>query len=177
VAGKRWAALLRGVYPQIVTQPDLVRAFEAAGFDDVSTVIASGNVVFTTRSASASAIARKAEKAMQAELGRVFLPIVRPVAALRALLEDDQYARFTLPAGAKRVVTFLRGPSGAKLELPMEKDGARILLATPTEVFTAYVPDPKRGGQFMKVIDDAYGKEITTRTWETVAKVVKRGEG
>jgi uncharacterized protein (DUF1697 family) len=175
MAGNRWAALLRGVYPQIVTQPDLVRAFQAAGFADVSTVIASGNVVFSTRSSSADAIQRKAEKAMQAELGRVFLPIVRPIADLRALLDSDPYARFRLRPGSKRVVTFLREPCPLALKLPWKKDDTRILVATDTEVLSAYVPNPEVGGLFMRVLEEACGKQQTTRTWETIEKVVKRG--
>jgi uncharacterized protein (DUF1697 family) len=177
MAARRWAAFLRGISPTNAKMPDLVRAFEAAGFDDVSTVISSGNVVFGARASSPAALQRKAEKAMTDELGRSFRTIVRPIDGLRALLEDDPYARFRLAAGSKRVVTFLREPAKAKLKLPMEREGARILLATETEVFTAYVPRPDAGGMFMKVIEDAYGKDVTTRTWETVAKVVKRGEG
>ena len=98
MAGTRYAAFLRGISPMNATMAGLRRAFEAAGFDDVSTVISSGNVVF----------------------------------------------------------------------------GARILAATPTEVYTAYVMGP-RGGEFMRVLEEAYGQEITTRSWDTVKKVVNRG--
>jgi hypothetical protein len=38
------------------------------------------------------------------------------------------------------------------------------------EVFTAYVPGG-RGGDFMTLIEKTFGKEVTTRTWETVIKV------
>lgn len=176
MAGKRWAAFLRGITPTNAKMSELVRAFEGAGFTDVSTVISSGNVVFTVRSASVAALQRKAEKAMEEELGRTFLTIARPIADLRALLESDPYAPFRLKAGAKRVVTFLRAPCEQNLALPWEKDDARILRVTDTEVLSAYVPNPAIGGLFMKVLEEAYGKDQTTRTWDTVAKVVKRGE-
>lgn len=174
-ATRKWAALLRGITPMNAKMSDLVRAFEAAGFDDVSTVTASGNVVFGARSSSPAALQRKAEKAMQEELGRSFLTIVRAIEGLRALLEANPWAGFRLPKGSKRVVTFLHAPTKARLKLPISRDGARILLATDTEVHTAYVPHPDGGGQFMRMIEDAYGQEITTRTWETVQKIVKRG--
>ena len=41
-----YAAFLRGVSPMNVKMPDLKLAFEAAGFEDVRTVLSSGNVVF-----------------------------------------------------------------------------------------------------------------------------------
>ncbi len=92
---------------------------------------------------------------------------------LEEMLASDPYAEFRLAKGSKRVVTFLREPTAAKLDLPISKDGARILTAAEREVFTAYVPSP-RGGSFMKVIEDAYGQAVTTRTWETVKKVAAR---
>ena len=152
--------------------PELRKAFEAAGFADVKTVLSSGNVVFSARSASESSIQRRAEAAMDERLGHRFLTIVRPVDALREMLADDPYKAFRLAAASKRIVTFLREKPKAKLELPIEMDGARILLMKGSEIFGAYVPSPK-GPVFMTLIERTFGKDVTTRTWETVTKVVR----
>jgi uncharacterized protein (DUF1697 family) len=152
--------------------PELKRAFEAAGFEDVKTVIASGNVVFTTRASSPASLERKCEAAMTTALGRTFLTIVRPVDDLRELLEADPFRAFRLDAKAKRIVTFLRAKPTARLKLPVEMDGARILAVRGREVLTAYVPSPK-GAVFMTLLEKTFGKEATTRTWDTVAKVAR----
>ena len=152
--------------------PELKKAFEAAGFADVKTVLSSGNVVFSARSASEASIQRRAEAAMEERLGHRFLTIVRPVDALREMLADDPYKAFRLAAGSKRIVTFLREKPKSKLELPIEMDGARILLMKGSEIFSAYVPSPK-GPVFMTLIEKTFGKEVTTRTWETVTKVAR----
>ena len=167
----RYVAFLRGVSPLNAKMPELKHAFEAAGFTNVATVLSSGNVVFDARSASESSLERKAEASMQNSLGRTFYTIVRPVDALRSLLETDPYAAFSIPPGAKRVVSFLREPGTAKLALPLESDGARVLGVVGREVFTAYVPSDK-GPVFMKLLERAFGREVTTRTWETVKKCV-----
>ena len=60
----------------------------------------------------------------------------------------------------------------ARLGLPIERDGARILHRRGGEVFSAYVPGP-RGPVFMTLIENTLGKNLTTRTWETVMKVAK----
>lgn len=171
-----YAAFLRGVSPMNAKMPDLKRAFEAAGFEDVKTVLASGNLVFKAPAAADATIARKAEAAMKKELGSGFLTVVRRIEALRELLARDPYRSFKLPAGAKRVVTFLSGKPRAKLDLPVEVDGARILRLEGQEVFTAYVPSAK-GAVFMVLIEKTLGKEVTTRTWETVKKIVKAAGG
>ena len=165
----RYVAFLRGVMPTNAKMPELKRCFEEAGFTNVRTILASGNVVFDARSASESALEKRAEAAMQASLGRSFYTIVRPADTLRALLESDPYATFALAPNAKRVVSFLRAPGDAKLKLPIESDGARILRVVDREVFTAYVPSDK-GPVFMTLIQKAFGADVTTRTWDTVGK-------
>jgi uncharacterized protein (DUF1697 family) len=167
---RRYAALLRGVSPMNAKMPAVKQCFEDAGFRDVKTLLSSGNVVFSARAMSEATLARKAEAAMQAGLGRTFLTIVRPLEALRAVLDADPYAAFRLPPAAKRVVTFLRDAPRAKLALPIELHDARILCIVDREVFSAYLPGP-RGPVFMTLIEKTLGDAVTTRTWDTVKKV------
>jgi uncharacterized protein (DUF1697 family) len=150
----------------------LKSAFEAAGFTDVKTVLSSGKVVFSATKASESSLERKAEAAMMKRLGHEFLTIVRPIDALREMLASDPYRAFRLASAAKRVVTFLRDKPTSKLSLPIELHGSHILLMKGREVFSAYVPHPK-GPVFMTLIEKTLGKEVTTRTWETVTKVAR----
>jgi len=168
----RYAAFLRGVMPMNAKMADLRKAFEAAGFTDVKTVLGSGNVVFTARGGSDASLERKAEAAMQEALGKTFLTIVRSIDALRELLASDPYRSFRLKPVAKRIVTFLRETPAAKLKLPIEMDGARILAMKGKEIFSAYLPNPK-GPVFMTLIEKTLGKGQTTRTWETIVKVAR----
>ena len=110
---------------------------------------------------------------MEKELGRSFLVLVRSLDELRAILASDPYNAFRLPVGSKRVVTFLRRTPRSKLPLPIEVDGARILCMKSGAIFTAYVPS-RRGAVFMMLIEKTFGKEVTTRTWDTIRKVVTR---
>jgi uncharacterized protein (DUF1697 family) len=152
--------------------PELKKAFESAGFTDVKTILASGNVVFSASDASETSLQRKAEAAMMQRLGDAFLTIVRPLDALREVLASDPYRAFRLDPAAKRIVTFLREKPTSTLVLPIGLGGARILTIKDREVFSAYVPNPK-GPVFMVLIEKTLGKEVTTRTWDTVAKVVR----
>src|SRR5687768_14076945 len=136
--------------------PELKAAFEAAGFTDVKTVLSSGNVVFTAARAAPSSLERRAEAAMNKHLGRDFRTIVRPVDALRAMLQSDPYTAFRLAPGAKRIVTFLRERPSGKLTLPIELDGARLLQIQGQDVFGAYVQSPK-GPVFMTLIEKTLG--------------------
>jgi len=158
--------------PTNCKMPALKAAFEAAGFTDVKTVLGSGNVVFDARSASEESLQQKAEAAMHEHLGRAFPTIVRPVEHLRKILATDPYKQFKVSPQAKRIVSFLRSQPKVKIKLPVALDGARILAMKDGEVFSTYLPNPK-GPVFMTLIEKTLGKDVTTRTWDTVGKVAR----
>jgi uncharacterized protein (DUF1697 family) len=168
----RYVAFLRGVSPLNAKMPELKRSFEAAGFSEVKTVLSSGNVVFSTRGTSETAIERRAETAMQKQLGKLFQTIVRQANALKALLDADPYSAFELPPASKRVVTFLHSrPAAVKIELPLELEGASIFAVVGREILSTCVPGP-RGSALLTLIEKKFGKNVTSRTLETVRKCV-----
>ena len=114
----RYVALLRGVSPTNAKMPALKACFEAAGFANVRTILGCGNDAFDAPRASSEALARRAEQAMQDDLGRTFATIVRPARYLQELVDSDPFAKYHVPASAKRVVTFLRKPLD-RVQLPI----------------------------------------------------------
>lgn len=171
----KYAALLRGVMPTNCRMADLKKALESAGFTDVKTVISSGNAVFSTRKASETTITKKCEAAMQKVMGRTFMTIVRSIDDLQALLDRDYFATQKLPPNAKRNVTFIAKQPTTKPKLPVDMRGARICGVEGDVAYTYYVPglaDPS----FMTAIEKTFGKSVTTRTWETVGRIVKAAE-
>ena len=167
-----YAAFLRGVSPMNCRMPALKRAFEGAGFREVRTILSSGNVLFESRALSTASLERKAQAAMREALDQEFFTIVRSVESLRALIASDPYRGLRVAPAAKRVVTFLRKPPAEDLDLPIERDGARVMRLTGTNLFSAYVASEK-GPVFMTLIEKAVGKEQTTRTWQTVERMAR----
>ena len=168
----RYVALLRGVAPSNCRMPELKECFQAAGFEDVRTVLSSGNVAFSAPVTPPPELEQQAEQAMLASLGRSFPTIIRSSEYLQALVAGDPFAEFALPPEAKRVVTFLRRTDYPGLELPIERDGVRILKVAAAEAFTAYEPNPK-GAVFMALLERTFGKDITTRTLGTIEKCAR----
>jgi len=168
---RRYAALLRGVSPLNAKMPALKAAFEASGFTDVRTVLSSGSVVFGAPAAKPEALARRCEAAMTAHLGRTFWTVVVPIDELRALVEADPWQRFDVPRAATRVVSFLREKPAKAPRLPVEKEGATLLALDQRIAFCAYLPHPK-GPVFMTLIQKTFGEGVTTRTWNTVNRII-----
>jgi uncharacterized protein (DUF1697 family) len=168
----QYAALLRGVSPMNCKMPELKHALEQAGFADVKTVISSGNAVFTARRASEESLQKKCEAAFGKYLSKPFMAVVRSIDDLEALLASDPYKRFDLPANAKRDVTFLRAAPRVEPKLPVDLRGARICVIEDRIVFSFHIPQ-EMDPAFMELIEKTFGKEVTTRTWETVERIVK----
>ena len=168
-AMKRFAAFLRGVSPSNCSLPELAHSFAAAGCSDVKTVLSSGNVVFTA-AGTQRVIQKSAQAALKAHLDRAFMVLARPMEALQTMLACDPYVAFKLKPGAKRVATFLASEPIATLKLPIELDGAKILRLKERALFSAYLPRPK-GPVVMALIERTFGKDVTTRTWDTLRKV------
>lgn len=165
----RYVAFLRGVSPTNARMPALQACFEAAGFADVRTLLSSGNVVFSARAAAPDRLACRAEQAMQAELGRSFGTFVRAAVHLQEMVESDPFAGFSLAPAAKRIVVFLRRPAELPLSLPIHRGDASVLAVQGTEAYCAYVPGP-RGTVLMSLLERTFGKQITTRTLDTVRR-------
>ena len=168
----RYAAFLRGVSPMNCKMPDLKKCLEEAGYSNVKTVLASGNVVFDAKATSETALERKLESILKKGLGREFPVYIRSVEALQGMLAENPFSKYKLKSGTKCVVTFMRESPKTKPKLPIERDGARLLHISGKELFSAYVPSPK-DPVFMQLIEKTLGKDVTTRAWDTIQKVAR----
>jgi uncharacterized protein (DUF1697 family) len=169
-----YVAFLRGINvggKGAVTMENLKKAFEACGFKDVKTIATSGNVAFSAAMAEGDVV-KKARAALKKRLGRETPVHVRSRDELRKMVQGDPYKGFPIPEDAKRVITFLDASAKTDLKLPHHQDGASILRIKDGVAYSAYLRSPK-GAVFMKVLDEAFGKNITTRTWDMINRLVK----
>jgi uncharacterized protein (DUF1697 family) len=152
----RYVALLRGIMP---TNPNmkgekLRDAFESLGFQNVHTIIASGNVIFDSPSTDGGALEKKVEKELSKRLGFTRTTIIRAEDEMRALVRKDPFKGVRDEKPNYLIVTFF-------------KDRTK-------ELCTVLDLGGERAPQFMTDIEKKYGKEITTRTWKTVGRILKK---
>lgn len=113
MATKRWAGLLRAVNVGGRTLPmaTLREVAEEAGFEQVRTLLASGNVVFTG-SGSAAAVRGRLERAIAEHAGFRVEVLLRSKQQLDRLLADNPFRQ---GKGSQVLVGFLDGPAPAGL--------------------------------------------------------------
>jgi uncharacterized protein (DUF1697 family) len=116
----KYVALLRAINVggHIVKMDHLRSLFEATGFSNVETFIASGNVIFDSRSKDTAALERKIEKHLHTALGYEVKTFVRTIPELEAVANYKPFGASELSAHTL-YVGFLAGspdkPSQQKL--------------------------------------------------------------
>jgi uncharacterized protein (DUF1697 family) len=147
---------------------ELRAVFSRLGFDAVSTVLSSGNVLFETPEPRGATLEPAIERALQEHLGAPCATFVRSrerMVRLPALGVFDGMA----DEGSRRcMVTFLRTTDGPVL--PHAHESSTALTLHDDALFS--VVDTTDGPAFMRWMEGEFGAANTTRSWRTVRRVV-----
>lgn len=180
---QRYVALLRGIAPSgtNMTNDKLRGVFERLGFANVGSVLSSGNITFGSADADVPALERRIEEALVGELGVSSRTIVRTHSELRALLDSDPFAGLSHSPGTYLTATFVQDSASVPALVPAQPDWrTRVVRYDRAARAVLAVTDNRRPGEassFMARLERVYGKDITTRSWLTVQRIVTRLEG
>jgi uncharacterized protein (DUF1697 family) len=150
-----YVALIRGVGP---TNPNmrndkLGAALESVGCTEVQPVLASGNLVFRSAVRTPLQLEAKIEKVFREKLGLSCAVIVRGQKELEAMVARNPFKGAAHGKEWYLIVTFRKnGPP----------------------VFNQIVRAEMDGPEFMAELEKRHGKLITTRTWNTILKILAK---
>ena len=177
----KYVAFLRGINVggrTLVKMEDLRKDFESIGLQNVKTVLASGNVVFEAPGENRPAVlAQEISRKLKGATGREVLTIVRPVDELRELAAKEPFRGIEVTGGTRLFVTFLAGgrKSGAGI-VGLNQEGFRILSDSDGVICSVLEEQPGIGGaELMGAIEKEYGRNVTTRSWNTIERILKIG--
>ncbi|MDB5254924.1 MAG: hypothetical protein JWL92_300 [Candidatus Nomurabacteria bacterium] len=153
-----YVALLRGIMP---TNPNmrnekLKAVFESLGLKNVTPIISSGNLVFQATTKSIPSLETKIEKVFIEQLGFRSTTIIRSKEELEKLVKKNPFKGIRDEKPNYLVVTFFKD----KRE----------------EICTNINLEKDTGSDFMRMIEKTHGKDITTRTWKTVNRILTKME-
>lgn len=172
-----FVALLRAVNVggRKVEMARLRKACEGAGFADVRTYIASGNLVLSAGGSSA-AVAARLEKAIAAEFGIEVPVVVRTAKEWQAYLKvPKEFAQAAEETPNRLLVGLSTKPpnqDAAKLLAPRAGDGETVGLHGDA-LWIHYGAGIARSRLTPAAIDKAMGSPTTARNWNTVRKLAE----
>lgn len=180
----RYAALLRGIAPSNpnMANDKLRGVFSSLGFTRVASVLASGNIVFDTDAGDVTALEDRIQNALQGQLGIGGGTIVRTHDELRELLNRDPFEGRKHGRSSYLIATFVKDGvhEDPEKKLPKESDPLTEVIGydAAARAFLTVIDnsEPGKTPDFMVWLERAYGKDITTRTWLTVQRIVKKME-
>lgn len=173
-------AFLRGINvggKKKVPMSDLKKTFEGLGFQNVKTLLKSGNVIFEGSKANSQTIETK----LKSKFGFDIPVIMRTHEEITKLINLDPFKGITLTPDTRLYVTFLNTKPASKLKILYESadKNFKILKVTNGEVISVLSLSPKFGTtEAMKILEKKFGsprgetgKNVTMRNWNTIKKL------
>jgi len=172
-----YAAFLRGINvgEKQIKMDKLKDAFNAWGYHNVSTILASGNIIFDTQSADPKAVRQIITNGIKTAFGFEVSVFIRSIEELMLLTAKNPFAGFNESAQTKLYVTFLDQKVIPEIKIPYQSLGEKlvILSVTDREIFSVVTLTMDFGTSGMMVfLEKEFGSELTTRNWNTTIKIL-----
>lgn len=170
-----YVALLRGISPANPNMKNekLREVFESLGFKNVQTVISSGNVLFDSGETNSRKLEQVIEDAFPVKLGFSSRTIIRSRQDLEKVAAKKYFKEFDDESKARLNVAFLKNKPEQTIKLPYQGNGFTVLALDGQEIYslvdlTGKTPD------VMRWLEKEFTKNITTRTWKTVHRILEK---
>lgn len=173
----RYVAFLRAVNvgKRIVKMEHLRQLMDTAGFNNVSTYIQSGNIMFASRSNNVTALSEKIEKLLLTTYGFEVPTIIRQVSELENVIKNTPFPGVVPDKATQVYITFLSGDAGphAPQVIASLQSAAETLHMNNREVYTLIRKNLElKPLDVIAKLEKKLGIPCTTRNWATVNKVI-----
>jgi uncharacterized protein (DUF1697 family) len=178
----KYVAFLRGINVgghKTIKMDELKEAFEANGFKNVKTFLASGNVLFDAPKAGVTTLAKKISNMLDTTFGKEINVIIRTINELQKLADQKPFNGIKVTPQKRLYVTFLAEKPNNSLEIPYESfDGNfKIIAASKNEVFSILtLSSNSKTVDLMNVLEKEFGQKITTRNWNSIKRILETSE-
>jgi uncharacterized protein (DUF1697 family) len=170
----RLVGLLRGINlgaKRRVPMADLRELMAELGYEDVRTVLQSGNVIFTGAKASAQ---KTLEAALEARYGFKVDVVLRTMDELRAVVDDEPFGDEADNLTRYFVVFLPSAPDADALGKLQEQDFVPDKLAANGREIYAWCPDGMQNSRLMKALGKpGIAPTATVRNMSTVKKLLE----
>lgn len=174
----KYVAFLRGINVggnKKVPMAKLTEVLKKDGFTNVKTLLASGNILLESDLSSTEAIRKKVEAVIEKTFGFTSHTIVRKFADLEKLSKSEPFAKIKVTKDMRLYITFLSEKPKSKLKTPWASADKDYTILKVTDGEICSVLDLSKGMgtvDSMAILEKEFGKNITTRNWNTVQKLV-----
>jgi uncharacterized protein (DUF1697 family) len=174
----RYVALLRGINvggKNLIKMPALKACFEENGFENVSTHIQSGNVIFEASGRSSVQLARRIEEMLAEAFDYVPTVVVRNRTQMRAIVERAPKGFGAEPKKYRYDVIFLKEPltaNAAVKHLPANPAVDQTHAGTSV-LYVSGLTAKATQSRLNRIISSPIYPSVTIRNWNTTTKLLE----
>jgi uncharacterized protein (DUF1697 family) len=178
ITATSYVSFLRGINnigSKTVKMEKLKRILETNGFQNVKTILASGNIIFETTISETSTLITEIEKQLKKKLGYKVSVVLRTLDELQLLIKSNPFKQIKITPRTKLLLTFLPEKPVIRLKIPYkspDKDFTVIRIVGKEIYSVVNLLPNKRPYRIISFLEKEFGKKITNRNWSTIMKIV-----
>ena len=175
----KYVAFLRGINVSgrhKVHMAELRKELTKMGFSNVITLLNSGNVIFESKTANEESL----EQAMGEQLEKVFgfqIPVlIRNAEDITELINSNPFKNVEVTKDIRLYISFLNENMSIDISLPWstEEGSFKILEIMNRTVISVVDLTNTKTTKSMAILERFFGKNITTRNWNTLKRVADK---
>ncbi len=175
-----YIALLRGINigrHKRIKMADLRQAFTSWGYSNIRTLLATGNVLFEAPDTAVQALQQNISVKLAETFGFDVPVIIRTRGEIQSLANANPFRGVEVTANTRLYITFLSEKPNISLPIPYESPDKnyQIIAVSDQEVCSVLtLNDKMKTTDAMNILQKEFGKNITTRNWNTVLKLLTK---
>jgi len=175
---EKYVAFLRGINVgghHKVPMADLRKELEKLGFENVMTLLNSGNIVFEAISNNEENLEKKISAHLEKSFGFPIPTIVRKSEMIYELLNINPFKDVQLTKDIRLYISFLQENVQTKLKLPWTSsdNSYKIIGKIDKNILSVLDLSVSKTPKAMEDLERYFGKNITTRNWNTIKRIEK----
>jgi uncharacterized protein (DUF1697 family) len=175
----KYVAFLRAINVggHTVKMDQLRSLFEPLGFANVETFIASGNVIFDSKTTNAKSLERKIEKHLEKSLGYPVTTFVRSVAELDAIAHHQPFSKAELTANGNTLfICFVtdRPTDDVVKKLLLLSSAVDAFHVNEREVYWLYRRNNGESKFYGPLLEKVLGMQTTVRNANTIRRIAAK---
>jgi len=176
---EKYVAFLRGINVgghHKVPMADLRKELEKLGYENIITLLNSGNIIFETQTDTLDKLEKTLSEHLESCFGFPIPTIVRKAETILALFHLDPFKDIELTKSVRLYVSFLKNDTDSELKIPWTSSDKsfRILAKRDKSVLSVLDLSVSKTPKAMEALEKNFGKEITTRNWNTILRIEKK---
>ena len=171
-----YIAFLRGINVgghHKVPMAELKKEFEKMGYSNCRTLLNSGNVIFEGSAEDMGPMISSITKHIEVVFGFPIPTIVVPAVTILDLIKHNPFAEIEITKDTRLYISFLQKEKPNELEVPwLSADSSfKILEKRANTICSVLDVSVSKTTEAMGILEKTYGKDITTRNWNTLVKI------